>query len=219
MLKLVSLCLAVAVAVHAGDDGLEIETTFKPEDCALVSKSGDSLSMSYKGTLASNGKVFDESRPGSPFTFTIGSGQVIQGWDRGLLDMCVGEKRKLTIPPALGYGDQGAGSIPPGATLVFEVELLAINDASADEGPGDGGLENLFKAMDKDSSGGIDKEELKLYFKEQDGGAGLPDGQNMEELVNEVFKSEDRNGDGLLTMDEFGPNEDEKHEGHDSEEL
>merc|ERR1712116_51150 len=65
-----------------------------------------------------------------PFSFQLGAGQVIKGWDQGLTDMCIGEKRTLTIPPQLGYGDQGAGNvIPPGATLKFDVELVGINEA------------------------------------------------------------------------------------------
>ena len=218
MWKVIGLCLAFAMMTVMGDDGLEIETTFRPDDCSVVSKSGDSLSMSYKGTLASNGEVFDQSQPGSPFSFTIGSGQVIRGWDQGLLDMCVGEKRKLTIPPALGYGDQGAGKIPPGATLVFEVELLSLNEASEDDN-GASSLDSLFKSMDKDSSGGIDKNEIRMYFKEQGGDGGLPEGQDMDSLVEEIFKTEDRNSDGLLTLDEFGPGGDEQPETHDAEEL
>ncbi|KAG8974639.1 Peptidyl-prolyl cis-trans isomerase fpr2, partial [Tulasnella sp. 427] len=64
----------------------------------------------------------------APYEFTLGSGSVIEGWQLGLGDMCIGEKRKLIIPPALGYGDKGIrATIPPMATLVFETELLAIN--------------------------------------------------------------------------------------------
>ena len=75
-----------------------------------------------------NGTKFDSSVDrGTPFDFTIGEGQVIQGWEKGLLDMKVGEKRILTIPSEMGYGAQGAGGIiPPNATLIFEVELMRI---------------------------------------------------------------------------------------------
>mgnify|MGYP001203901974 CR=1 FL=1 len=108
---------------------LRIGVTHRPEDCPVKSKAGDRLQMHYTGRLYSDCSVFDSSvERGTPFTFTLGAGQVIKGWDQGLNGMCVGEKRKLTIPADLGYGSRGAGgSIPGGATLVFDVELLAIN--------------------------------------------------------------------------------------------
>jgi len=90
-------------------------------------KAGDTVSVHYTGWLI-NGTEFDSSlKRGQPFEFTLGQGRVIQGWDEGVAGMKVGGKRKLTIPPELGYGARGSGSqIPPNSTLVFEVELLEI---------------------------------------------------------------------------------------------
>jgi FKBP-type peptidyl-prolyl cis-trans isomerase len=90
--------------------------------------------MNYTGWLYEaaaadkKGKQFDSSKAGgTPFSFTLGTGQVIKGWDQGVLGMKVGGQRRLTIPADLAYGDSGAGGvIPPGATLIFDVDLLAI---------------------------------------------------------------------------------------------
>ncbi len=87
---------------------------------------GKTVTVNYRGALT-NGQLFDQSYGKEPFSFPLGGGQVIRGWDEGVAGMKVGGKRKLVIPASLGYGDQGAGaSIPPGATLVFIVELLGV---------------------------------------------------------------------------------------------
>ena len=87
---------------------------------------GEVVSVNYRGTLA-NGKEFDSSYGRGPFSFPLGGGRVIQGWDEGVAGMKVGGKRKLVIPPDLAYGERGAGGvIPPNATLTFEVELLKV---------------------------------------------------------------------------------------------
>jgi len=93
-----------------------------------VAEAGKSVTVHYTGWLT-DGTKFDSSKDrGQPFTFALGAGQVIRGWDQGVAGMKVGGVRKLTIPPNLGYGPTGAGGvIPPNATLVFEVELLEVN--------------------------------------------------------------------------------------------
>ena len=92
-----------------------------------TAKAGQTVSVHYTGWLT-NGKKFDSSVDrGQPFSFRLGVGQVIKGWDEGVQGMKIGGKRKLTIPSNLGYGARGAGGlIPPHATLVFDVELLGL---------------------------------------------------------------------------------------------
>lgn len=99
-----------------------------PGDSKTFPKVGDMLTMHYTGTLTEGGKQFDSSvARGKPFQFVIGIGQVIQGWDNGVMEMSLGEKAVLEISSDYGYGARGApGAIPPNADLTFEVELLAI---------------------------------------------------------------------------------------------
>ena len=95
----------------------------------ITAEAGKRVTVHYEGRLT-DGTVFDASRNrGQPFAFTIGSGQVIRGWEQGVAGMKIGETRRLTIPPELGYGANGAGNaIPPNATLVFDIELLTVSD-------------------------------------------------------------------------------------------
>ena len=90
----------------------------------VLAETGDTISVHYVGTLEDS-RVFDSSRDrNTPFRFTLGTGQVIRGWDEGLVGMRVGGKRILIISPEFGYGGQGVGTIPPNSVLQFEVELL-----------------------------------------------------------------------------------------------
>jgi rhodanese-related sulfurtransferase len=109
------------------NEGFIVETLQKGKgDLATANQQ---ISVYYEGKLT-DGTVFDASRTrGQPFSFILGKGQVIRGWELGIKGMAVGEIRRLTIPPELGYGATGAvGVIPPNATLIFEVELLAVSN-------------------------------------------------------------------------------------------
>ncbi|CAK7308041.1 Peptidyl-prolyl cis-trans isomerase FKBP2 [Vulpes lagopus] len=133
VLTVLSICLS-ALATAAGAEGkrkLQIGVKKRVDHCPIKSRKGDVLHMHYTGKLE-DGTEFDSSLPqNQPFVFSLGTGQVIKGWDQGLLGMCEGEKRKLVIPSELGYGERGAPpKIPGGATLVFEVELLKIERRS-----------------------------------------------------------------------------------------
>ncbi len=111
--------------------GLKYDILQEAPESAQNPISGNQITVHYTGWLDQDGepgKKFDSSVDrGQPFKFTIGVGQVIKGWDKGVLDMKVGEKRRLNIAPELAYGARGAGgAIPPNATLIFDVELISV---------------------------------------------------------------------------------------------
>ena len=113
------------MAERMTDSGLKIDDIVSGD--GAEAKAGQMVTVHYTGWLT-NGSKFDSSKDrNDPFRFKLGAGQVIRGWDEGVAGMKIGGKRKLTIPPQLGYGARGAGGvIPPNATLVFEVELLDV---------------------------------------------------------------------------------------------
>ena len=132
--------LLITCVVFAGCDspsdpssGVPFTVTDLVEGTGAEATNGQTLTMNYTGWLYdanapdNKGVVFDTTDGRGPFSFLLGTGQVIQGWDQGLVGMKVGGTRRLIIPPELAYGDQGAGGvIPPNATLIFDVELLGV---------------------------------------------------------------------------------------------
>jgi FKBP-type peptidyl-prolyl cis-trans isomerase FkpA len=105
---------------------LQIETI--TEGTGIQATSGHMVTVHYTGWLTDGSKFDSSVDRGQPFQFTLGKSQVIQGWDKGVATMRVGQKVKLTIPPEMGYGSRGfPGAIPPNSTLIFEVELLNVS--------------------------------------------------------------------------------------------
>eukprot|EP00767_Chilomastix_cuspidata_P001926 gnl/Chilomastix_cuspidata/205.p4 GENE.gnl/Chilomastix_cuspidata/205~~gnl/Chilomastix_cuspidata/205.p4 ORF type:complete len:154 (-),score=61.34 gnl/Chilomastix_cuspidata/205:1023-1484(-) len=124
MMLVALLLIACALCIEE----LTVETFYMPETCDMKARAGDTVHVDYIGRLLSNGDTFDSSyNRGTPIVFTLGAGQVIQGWELGLEDCCVGERRNIQIPARLGYGARRVGPIPPNADLEFDVELVKID--------------------------------------------------------------------------------------------
>ncbi|KGL80556.1 Peptidyl-prolyl cis-trans isomerase FKBP7, partial [Tinamus guttatus] len=135
---------------------------------------------------------------GHPKWFVLGVGQVIKGLDIAMMNMCPGEKRKVTIPPSLAYGQQGysQGKIPPNATLIFEIELYAVN-----KGPRS---VEAFNQIDKDKDKKLSQLEISEYLKEEfarDGKKRHPSVH--DEILTDIFKKNDHDGDGFISAKEY----------------
>lgn len=213
LLVVAALASSALAEIETRASGLKVDVVSKPDACDKEAKNGQMLSMHYTGKLE-DGTKFDSSLDrDEPFKFQIGVGQVIKGWEEGILGMCVGEKRQLVVPPEMGYGDQGAGDIiPGGATLYFDVELL-----DTEEGPVP---VNVFKQIDLNEDEMLSREELSGYLKQQveamkeAGGEQADQAAQMEgdqdKLVEEIFSHEDKDKDGVISHEEFsGPKHDE----------
>jgi len=213
LILLASIATIALAEPEVGPSGLKVEYTLVPETCERKAMNGQMLTMHYTGTLEDGSKFDSSVDRNEPFKFQIGVGQVIKGWEEGVLGMCIGEKRRLIVPPELGYGDQGAGEvIPGGATLYFDIELL-----ETEEGPQP---VNVFKQVDMDNDAALSREELSVYLKQQveamasAGGEQAQQAQEMlkdqDKLVEEIFSHEDKDKDGYISHEEFsGPKHDE----------
>ncbi|XP_074551295.1 peptidyl-prolyl cis-trans isomerase FKBP7 isoform X2 [Halichoeres trimaculatus] len=153
----------------------------------------------YDGFLAKDGSQFYCSRSdkaGHPQWFVLGVGQIIKGLDLGMTEMCAGEKRKITVPPALAFGEKGKDPVPPNATVIFEVEVYAVS-----RGPRS---MEAFGEMDRDKDKSLTKEEVKEYVKmqyERDGKKN--DEPFYEKIMTDIFYKNDKDKDGLISAKEY----------------
>lgn len=190
-----ALFVGLAAAFTAAEE-LKVNVYEGPTDCdeAEKVKVGSQLTMHYTLTIDESSKTgepgmqCDSSRERDVLAVTIGVGQVIQGWDQGLIGLCEGAKAILVVPPELGYGSHGAGDvIPGGATLNFDVEVVSVSEAPAQS--------DLFAELDVDDDGLLTPEEILVHFRQEDPKAELPPG---------LMEREDKNEDGVVSLEEFG---------------
>nr|XP_033786629.1 peptidyl-prolyl cis-trans isomerase FKBP14 isoform X2 [Geotrypetes seraphini] len=198
-LAFLSALLSCASGALIPEPEVKIELLHKPFICRRKAKNGDLLSVHYEGFLEPNGTMFHstyEDNEGKPVWFTLGTGEVLKGWERGLQTMCVGEKRQLIIPPALGYGKKGKGRIPPDSTLKFIITIMDIRDGPRSH--------ESFRQMDLNDDWKLSKTEVKVYLKKEFEKHGAEVNETHHEtLVADIFDKEDEDGDGFISAREF----------------
>ncbi|XP_076746061.1 peptidyl-prolyl cis-trans isomerase FKBP14 isoform X1 [Maylandia zebra] len=138
----------------------------------------------------------------NPVWLTLGIREVLKGWDKGLQNMCTGERRKLTVPPSLAYGKEGKGKIPPGSTLIFDIELMEIRNGPRSH--------ESFRDMDLNDDWKLSRLEVKEYLKKEFEKHGYsPNDTHHEVMVDDIFKNEDEDKDGFISAREFTYQHDE----------
>ncbi|XP_074051675.1 peptidyl-prolyl cis-trans isomerase FKBP14 [Macrotis lagotis] len=184
---------------------VRVEVLHKPFPCRRRSKGGDLLLLHYEGYLQRDGSLFHSTHKhnnGQPIWFTLGILEALRGWDRGLKDMCAGEKRRLTIPPALAYGKEGKGKIPPESTLIFNIDLLEIRNGPRSH--------ESFQEMDLNDDWKLSKQEVKVYLKKEfEKHGAVVNETHHDDLVEDIFDKEDEDKDGFISAREFTYKHDE----------
>eukprot|EP00062_Callorhinchus_milii_P018633 gi/632972302/ref/XP_007902590.1/ PREDICTED: peptidyl-prolyl cis-trans isomerase FKBP10 [Callorhinchus milii] len=202
---------------HNPSDQVEIQTYFKPTDCNRTSKLNDFIQYHYNASLMDGEVLYTSREHGSLQSLVIGSSKMIEGLNQGVLDMCIGEKRIITIPPHLAHGEKGLGDVPGSAVLLFDVELLDLKP-----GVPDGYLfvwtedapSNLHEELDKDKDGEIVLDEFSSYIKAQvaNGKGRLSPTESPDKLIQDMFNNQDRNSDGKISPSELKLKVDEDKE-------
>ncbi|XP_075687266.1 peptidyl-prolyl cis-trans isomerase FKBP7 [Rhinoderma darwinii] len=198
LLQLLSL-LTGQIHCDGEEEKIKTEVTHVPSVCTQKSRKGDLVNAHYDGYLAKDLSKFYCSRSekdGHPKWFVLGVGQVIKGLDMALMDMCPGEKRKVIIPPSLAYGEKGYDKIPPFATLIFEIELLAIS-----KGPRS---VEAFQQIDLNNDKFLSKDEISHYLTEE----FKKDGKHRDpsvhgRILTDIFQRNDHDSDGLISAGEY----------------
>ncbi|XP_068616027.1 peptidyl-prolyl cis-trans isomerase FKBP9-like [Brachionichthys hirsutus] len=194
---------------HNPSDRTEINVTHKPGECPKQTKKGDFVKYHYNASLMDGTDIDSTYNYGKTYNIVLGANQVVPGMEDGLLEMCVGEKRHLVIPPHLGYGERGVtGEVPGSAVLVFDVELIDVEDGLPDGYMfiwNDDVSPDLFSEMDKDDDKQVEASEFTDYIMQQvnEGKGRLAPGFDPYRIIDNMFSNQDRDGDGKITEAEF----------------
>ncbi|XP_030645083.1 peptidyl-prolyl cis-trans isomerase FKBP9 [Chanos chanos] len=193
---------------HNPSDTVQI-TSVKPELCSPNAKRGDYVKYHYNASLMDGTYLDSTLSYGKTYNVVLGAGQIVPGMEEGMIGMCVGEKRRLVVPPHLAYGERGVdGEVPSSAVLVFEIELMELEEGlpegymfvwNGDVSP------DLFIEMDKNKDEQVDPTEFSDYILRQvDEGKGrLAPGFDQHRIIESMFDNQDRNKDGRITEEEF----------------
>lgn len=193
---------------HNPSDKVEIEVTYKPEVCNDTTAPNDHVRYHYNCTLMDGTRLFSSHDYENLQDAVLGQDKVIDGLDEGLRGMCVGEKRRITVPPHLGHGERGAAGVPSSAVLVFNIEMVSFERGIP---PGylfvwlEDTPEDLFEAMDMNKNGKVPLDEFTEFIKLQvaEGKGRMKPGMTMEQIVADMFQNQDRNKDGVITANEL----------------
>jgi len=233
-LSLFALVKEVVVTDTVHIDYLEL-----PAVCDRKAKIGDTVSLRFKSNLYNSEtkeigrELVNNHNDKEPNTFKLGAGAVVSGLDQGILGMCVGEKRRVTVPPTLGYGDEEVDGIPPKSTLVFEYELVGLKgeeevdgevsevdgevseddkDEDSDHYGHDHDQPDSFAAIDANNDKQISSEEMANYIKKFNDEGGEDKFENVDTIVGEIFQEDDKNKDGVISLEEYQQFEEQPEE-------
>ncbi|XP_062266091.1 peptidyl-prolyl cis-trans isomerase FKBP9 [Platichthys flesus] len=194
---------------HNPSDNTEITVIHKPGECDKQTKKGDFVKYHYNASTMDGTSIDSTYNYGKTYNIVLGANQVVPGMEDGLMEMCVGEKRHLVIPPHLGYGERGVpDEVPGSAVLLFDIELVEMEEGLP-EGYmfiwNDDVSPDLFAEMDKDENKQVEPSEFTDYIMQQvnQGKGRLAPGFDPYRIIDNMFSNQDRDGDGTITEAEF----------------
>ncbi|RXN32786.1 peptidyl-prolyl cis-trans isomerase FKBP10-like protein [Labeo rohita] len=209
---------------HNVKDPVQVEITHRPEVCNETSEVNDYIQYHYNCSLLDGTLLFTSRDYETPQDVVVGGGKIIDGLDEALRNMCVGERRTVIVPPHLGHGEKGAGIVPGSAVLRFELELVSLQKGVPEgylfiwleESP-----VQLFNELDTNQDQKVPLEEFSQFIKQQvsEGKGRLKPAQDPDSVIGDMFKNQDRNADGVITLDELKLKVDEDTEKMRHEEL